>query len=150
MADIDNAHSDEPADWIKPEMVLAAFPGVAMYQYPSRNNMKPKVDEKTGAVKTPRPKFHNIIPIEPTANIDEYTAIMKQTTQAFPELHFDIEVKSGGAAQFWRRGCGGYLYPRRYKFVGVFAGKRRHASIQRGYRYYQQRGRRTAEVPQNP
>ncbi len=69
LKDIDNKHSNDPADWITPEDVAAAFPGVAMYQYPSRNNMKDKTDAKTGKAESARPRFHNIMPIEPITEI---------------------------------------------------------------------------------
>lgn len=42
LADIDNTHSDDPAEWRDHNDVIAAMPGVAFYCYPSRNNMKEK------------------------------------------------------------------------------------------------------------
>jgi P4 family phage/plasmid primase-like protien len=91
MADNDNTHSDDPADWIQPADIQAAFPGVMLYQYPSRNNMK----EKDG--RTPRPKFHNLFVIEETTDKAVFTGYMTALIERFPELRFDKEVK--GAAQ---------------------------------------------------
>lgn len=91
MADNDNTHSDDPADWIQPADVKATFPGVMLYQYPSRNNMK----EKDG--RSPRPKFHNLFAIEETTDKTVFTGYMTALIERFPQLHFDNEVK--GAAQ---------------------------------------------------
>lgn len=40
--DCDNDHSDNPEDWITPEMYEDIFPDVSYVVVPSRNNMKPK------------------------------------------------------------------------------------------------------------
>ena len=50
--DVDNDHSDNPADWKTPEDIRAMFPGVPFYAVPSRNHMK----VKNG--KSARPRFH--------------------------------------------------------------------------------------------
>ena len=50
--DCDNDHSDNPADWITPEMVDEEFEDVPHVIVPSRHNMK----EKDG--KSERPRFH--------------------------------------------------------------------------------------------
>ncbi len=91
LADIDNGHSDESADWITPDHVAATLPGIEHYHYPSRNHMK----EKDG--KAPRPKYHFIFPIENTTSTEEYSNLMKKLIESFPALHFDPSVK--GAAQ---------------------------------------------------
>ena len=56
--DIDNDHSDLPAEWVEPKDVAEAFPGVEFYVHYSRSNMQ----EKNG--KGARPKFHVLFPIE--------------------------------------------------------------------------------------
>jgi len=94
LADIDNTHSDDPAEWRDHNHVIAAMPGVAFYWYPSRNNMK----EKDG--RSPRPKEHYIFPIDETTEADEYTGYMKWLIEAFPKLHFDEIVKSAAQLNF--------------------------------------------------
>lgn len=50
--DCDNDHSDNPDDWITPEMYADIFPDVSYVVVPSRNNMKPK------GGKSARPRHH--------------------------------------------------------------------------------------------
>jgi len=50
--DCDNDHSDNPEDWITPEMYENIFPDVSYVVVPSRNNMKPK------GGKSARPRHH--------------------------------------------------------------------------------------------
>ena len=50
--DCDNDHSENPDDWVTPEDVMQAFPGVTFAVHFSRFNNK----EKNG--KPARPKFH--------------------------------------------------------------------------------------------
>lgn len=50
--DCDNTHSDNPGEWITPEMYKDIFPNVALAVVPSRNNMKPKNG------KSARPRHH--------------------------------------------------------------------------------------------
>ncbi len=54
--DCDNDHSDNPKDWITPEMYAELFPDVAYAVVPSRNNMKPK------GGKSARPRHHVYFP----------------------------------------------------------------------------------------
>lgn len=54
--DCDNDHSDNPDDWISPEMYEEIFPDVAYVVVPSRNNMKPK------GSKSARPRHHVYFP----------------------------------------------------------------------------------------
>ena len=56
--DCDNDHSENPADWVTPADVQAAFPGITFAVHYSRFNMR----EKNG--KPARPKFHVLFPIE--------------------------------------------------------------------------------------
>jgi P4 family phage/plasmid primase-like protien len=99
MADNDNTHSDTPADWIQPADIQAAFPGVMLYQYPSRNNWKEKDGRK------PRPKFHNLFAIEPTADKNTFTAYMTALIERFPQLHFDKQVCSAAQLNFGVEGA---------------------------------------------
>ena len=91
LVDLDNGHSDNPADWITTENVAAALVGVEHYFYPSRNHMKPKDG------KDPRPKYHFIFPTNDITSAEEYAGLMKRLIKAFPDLHFDEGVS--GAAQ---------------------------------------------------
>ena len=50
--DCDNDHSDDPADWITPEDVAAAFPNVAFVVHYSRHHLLMK------SFRSPRPRFH--------------------------------------------------------------------------------------------
>lgn len=54
--DCDNDHSDNPDDWITPEIYTDLFPDVAYAIVPSRNNMKPK------GSKSARPRHHVYFP----------------------------------------------------------------------------------------
>ena len=54
--DCDNMHSDNPKDWITPEMYKEIFPNVKLAVVPSRNNMK----LKNG--KVARPRHHVYFP----------------------------------------------------------------------------------------
>lgn len=91
LADIDNTHSDNEADWVTHEDVIKALPDVQFYYYPSRNHMK----SKDG--KTPRPKVHIIFPTDMLETASEYSDVAKKLVSMFPQLHFDTAVT--GAAQ---------------------------------------------------
>lgn len=56
--DCDNDHSENPADWVTPADVQAAFPDITFAVHYSRFHMR----EKNG--KPARPKFHVLFPIE--------------------------------------------------------------------------------------
>ena len=87
----DNDHSDEPADWITPEMIMEQFPDTTVAFHFSRNHMK----EKRG--RTPRPKFHCFFLIEEMTDPDAYSALKKQVSDLFP--YFD--TKAMDAARFF-------------------------------------------------
>lgn len=88
--DCDNTHSDDPADWVTPNDVKAAFPGVGMYFSYSRNHMR----EKDG--RAARPKFHVAFPIDPVGNAAEYAALLQRIITAYPQLRFDAGAKDAG------------------------------------------------------
>ena len=56
--DCDNDHSEDPSEWITPDDVAAAFPGVRFAVHYSRYHNR----EKNG--KPARPKFHILFPID--------------------------------------------------------------------------------------
>lgn len=70
--DIDNDHSNSPADWGTPESLALIFPGVALATATSRNHLKPKGE------KTARPRFHAYFPIKPVTDAAVYTGIKKK------------------------------------------------------------------------
>ncbi len=71
MMDVDNDHSDDPADWLTPEGAAEKFADIQLATIPSRNNMK----EKNG--KAARPKFHLVFAINKT-NDPGYVASLKR------------------------------------------------------------------------
>lgn len=94
LADTDNSHSDDPAEWVTHEDIAERLTDVAFYSYPSRNHMKPKDG------KAPRPKEHHIFPADDIEDAKEYAALMGRLITAFPELHFDEIVKSPAQLNF--------------------------------------------------
>ena len=89
--DIDNDHSDLPAEWVEPRDVAEAFPGVEFYVHYSRSNMQ----EKNG--KEARPKFHVLFPIAECRDAGEYAALKQRVYRMFP--YFDEQALD--AARFF-------------------------------------------------
>mgnify|MGYP003586235706 CR=1 FL=1 len=87
----DNDHSDDPADWVQPADVAAAFKDVTFAVHFSRHHMK----VKNG--KVPRPKFHLVFPIEPVTGADAYAAMKAKAQEIFP--YFDTQALD--AARFF-------------------------------------------------
>ena len=76
--DCDNDHSDNPDDWITPEMIDEMMPDVSYAISFSRNHMK----EKDG--KTARPKFHVYFEIEVTEDAKYYADLKGGIKKAYP------------------------------------------------------------------
>lgn len=77
--DCDNDHSDDPADWIRPEDLPEQFGHeVAFAVVPSRNNGKPK-DGKSA-----RPRFHVYFPHDPITDSNACAALKRAIQQKFP------------------------------------------------------------------
>lgn len=91
MLDLDNTHSENPADWKTLEHVKAAFPGVPFYAVESRNHMKLK-DGKAA-----RPKYHLYFAINDTSDSDTYAQWKAWAIAVFP--FFDMNAKD--AARFF-------------------------------------------------
>lgn len=89
--DCDNDHSDDPADWVTPDTVRDAFPGMALAVHYSRHHMKPKNG------KAARPKFHCFLPSDAVTNADECTRLKSIAHQIFP--YFDTRALD--AARFF-------------------------------------------------
>lgn len=78
VGDLDNDHSDDPADWRTPDDLADDLPDVHFYSVRSRNYMKPKHD------KQPRGKWHLYFPCSKTiANIDEFEQLHKKLSKSF-------------------------------------------------------------------
>ena len=89
--DCDNDHSENPADWVLPADVAAAFPDVSFAVHYSRYNMR----EKNG--KPARPKFHILFPIEYMTDATVYSDMKKLVNSIFP--YFDTQALD--AARFF-------------------------------------------------
>ena len=75
--DIDNDHSDDPADWITEDKMDELFGSIDYMLVPSRHHMLPK-DGKSA-----RPRYHVYFPIENCTDADEYTAIKVALQKAY-------------------------------------------------------------------
>ena len=82
--DCDNDHSEDPADWITPADVCAAFPDITFAVHYSRNHMR----EKSG--RPARPKFHVLFPIERMTDAAAYSDMKKLVNAVFP--YFDTKA----------------------------------------------------------
>ena len=89
--DCDNDHSEKPEDWVLPEDVKKAFPGVSFAVHYSRSHMR----EKNGH--TARPKFHVIFPIDAISDAECYRNMKRLVGAIFP--YFD--AKALDAARFF-------------------------------------------------
>ena len=82
--DVDNDHSDDPADWLTPEDLRDPFKGVEMIIHFSRSHMK----AKNGRLA--RPKFHVLFPIEECTSSEQYAAMKQKVYEYFP--YFDAQA----------------------------------------------------------
>ena len=89
--DVDNDHSDDPAEWLAPEDLKEAFPGVEILIHYSRSHMKAKNGRMA------RPKFHVFFPIEECCSAEEYAALKQRVYEYFP--YFDSQALD--AARFF-------------------------------------------------
>ena len=82
--DVDNDHSDDPADWLTPEDLRDPFKGVEMIIHFPRSHMK----AKNGRLA--RPKFHVLFPIEECSSSEQYAAMKQKVYEYFP--YFDAQA----------------------------------------------------------
>jgi len=75
--DCDNDHSENPNEWVAPKDIPHMFPNIPCVIVTSRNHMKPK------GGKTPRPRFHVFLAIEPITDALAYAGFMKKVQNAF-------------------------------------------------------------------
>lgn len=76
--DIDNDHSDNPAEWITEEKMDELFGSIDYVLVPSRHHMLPKEG------KSARPRYHAYFPITKCEDADEYTAIKYAVQKTYP------------------------------------------------------------------
>ncbi|NMW89515.1 phage/plasmid primase, P4 family [Mobiluncus curtisii] len=70
--DVDNDHSENPAEWVTPETLALIFPDVTFATATSRNHQKDKSE------KSARPRFHAYLPIATVTDGDEYASIKRK------------------------------------------------------------------------
>lgn len=103
--DCDNDHSENPEDWITPEDVMQAFPGVTFAVHFSRFNQR----EKNG--KPARPKFHVLFPIDTVTDATLYSDMKKLVNSIFP--YFDTQALDAARFFFGTAAAEVALYPGR-------------------------------------
>lgn len=103
--DCDNDHSENPADWITPQDIMQAFPGVTFAIHYSRFHNR----EKNG--KTARPKFHVLFPIEYCTDALLYSGMKKLVNSIFP--YFDTQALDAARFFFGTAAAEAALYPGR-------------------------------------
>lgn len=92
--DCDNDHSDDPADWLTPEMLAedTDLGDVEFATTPSRHNMLPKGE------KSARPRFHFHASIEKCTSPDRLAAMKKALQKKYP--FFDGKALDAGRFMF--------------------------------------------------
>ena len=103
--DCDNDHSENPADWMTPDDVMQAFPGVTFAIHYSRFHNR----EKNG--KAARPKFHVLFPIEYCTDASLYSDMKKLVNSIFP--YFDTQALDAARFFFGTAAAEVALYPGR-------------------------------------
>jgi len=76
--DIDNDHSEDPADWITEDRMAELFGSIDYVLVPSRHHML----EKDG--KCARPRYHAYFPIKKCTDADYYASIKVALQKAYP------------------------------------------------------------------
>ena len=76
--DCDNDHSENKEDWITYNKLTERFPDVRFIFYTSRHHMKTK------GSKSPRPRFHILLPIERITSADEYVVLLNRLQKHLP------------------------------------------------------------------
>lgn len=86
--DIDNDHSENPEEWVTPEVLSELMAGVAFMSATSRNHMKVKGKESA------RPRFHVYYPITQISDASEYAGLKKRLAARFS--FFDANALDAG------------------------------------------------------
>lgn len=103
--DCDNDHSEDPKDWITPDDIMQAFPGVSFAVHYSRSHNK----MKNG--KAARPKFHVLFPIERITDAALYSDMKKLVNSIFP--YFDSQALDAARFFFGTSAADVAIYPGR-------------------------------------
>ena len=82
--DCDNDHSDDPDQWVTPEIIMRLLPDITAGFHYSRHHML----EKDG--KSARPRFHCFIRIEEMTDASAYAALKRRLHALFP--FFDVKA----------------------------------------------------------
>ena len=97
--DFDNDHSENPEDWVRPQQIVDALPGVTIAIHYSRNHMRIKKG------KPARPKFHVMIAIDLVADSKAYAAIKRKLAALLPFV--DMNALDSARFFFGRPSDGG-------------------------------------------
>ena len=89
--DCDNDHSDDPTEWITPDMIRQSFPDVTFALHYSRHHNISKHG------KSARPKFHCLFSVDEITDHAVYSDLKKRVHRIFP--YFD--TKALDAARFF-------------------------------------------------
>ena len=89
--EFDNDHSEDPSEWVTPEILRSAFEDVTIGIHYSRNHMKVKNGRKE------RPKFHAFMEISEITDASEYGALKRNVASIFPF----VDTKALDAARFF-------------------------------------------------
>lgn len=76
--DLDNDHSDDPADWVTADMLDAMMPDISYAIAPSRHHMLAKDGQAA------RPKYHVYFSIGECTNAEDYAALKRAIHKAYP------------------------------------------------------------------
>ena len=76
--DIDNDHSEEPAEWITAEKLEGIFPDMEYMLASSRHHLLPKEG------KSARPRYHIYFPISEIADAEVYGNLKKALQKEYP------------------------------------------------------------------
>lgn len=95
--DIDNDHSENPEEWVTPEVLSELMAGVAFMSATSRNHMKVKGKESA------RPRFHVYYPITQISNASEYAGLKKRLATRFS--FFDANALDAGRFIYGNPAC---------------------------------------------
>lgn len=101
--DVDNDHSENPADWKTPADIQRAFPDVSFAVHYSRHNNKPKNG------KPARPKFHVFFEIDTETDHAAYADLKKLLNDIFP--FFDTNALDAARFFFGTKDPQVELYP---------------------------------------
>jgi len=76
--DIDNDHTENPAEYITPERLEALFPDVNYCLVPSRHHNLPKGSRSAA------PRYHMFFPVEPCRDAEAYVVLKAQLQKRYP------------------------------------------------------------------